>query len=66
VVRNHCRRSRRWQTRSGSVTTVTGEIIDFSCYLQLGKHGEKHQSLRPEMLNTHAHGLLTKDGRFTC
>src|SRR6476646_3693381 len=27
---------------TGKSTTVTGEIIDMSCYLQLGKHGEKH------------------------
>src|SRR6516164_7548398 len=26
----------------GKSITITGEIIDLSCYLQLGKHGEKH------------------------
>src|ERR1051325_5282651 len=26
----------------GKILTVTGEIVDLSCYLQLGKHGEKH------------------------
>ena len=26
----------------GKATTVTGEVIDVSCYLQLGKKGEKH------------------------
>ena len=26
------------------VATLVGEIIDFSCYLQIGKHGEKHRS----------------------
>src|SRR5947209_6233732 len=26
----------------GKPVKVTGEIIDLSCYLQLGKHGEKH------------------------
>src|SRR5439155_12950962 len=29
---------------SGKVVTVTGEILDISCYLQLGKHGDKHSS----------------------
>lgn len=28
--------------KSGKPTTVTGEVVDISCYLQLGKRGEKH------------------------
>ena len=28
----------------GKPITVVGEIVDLSCYLQLGKHGEKHKS----------------------
>jgi hypothetical protein len=27
---------------SGKVMTVTGEVVDVSCYLQLGKRGEAH------------------------
>ena len=27
---------------SGKQTTVTGEVVDVSCYLQLGKRGEAH------------------------
>jgi len=27
---------------SGKTTTVTGEVVDVSCYLQLGKRGEAH------------------------
>src|SRR5687768_3261546 len=27
----------------GKPMTVTGEIIDISCYLQVGKHGDKHR-----------------------
>ena len=27
---------------SGKMTTVTGEVVDVSCYLQLGKRGEAH------------------------
>ncbi len=26
------------------IVTMKGEIVDFSCYLQIGKHGEKHRS----------------------
>jgi len=29
---------------AGTVRTVVGEIIEFSCYLQVGKHGEKHRA----------------------
>ena len=48
---------------SGNVMTVTGEIIDFSCYLQLGKHGEKHKACGQKCLNNGMPiGLLTKDG----
>src|SRR5438067_8579161 len=27
----------------GKVVTVVGEVVDYSCYLQLGKHGGKHR-----------------------
>src|SRR5438477_630528 len=37
---------------SGKNATVTGEIIDLSCYLQLGKHGEKHKSCGQKCLNS--------------
>src|SRR6266852_2602113 len=47
----------------GKVVTVTGEIIDLSCYLQLGKHGEKHKSCGQKCLNNgQPIGLLIKDG----
>src|SRR5258708_40250326 len=36
----------------GKVVTVTGEIIDLSCYLQLGKHGDKHKPCGTKCLNT--------------
>ena len=43
--------------------TVTGEIVEFSCYLQIGKHGEKHRSCAQKCLQNGAPiGLLTKDG----
>jgi hypothetical protein len=44
-------------------TTVVGEIIDFSCYLQIGKHGEKHRSCAQKCFtNGQPIGLLAKDG----
>jgi hypothetical protein len=47
----------------GKIVTVTGEIIDLSCYLQVGKHGEKHKSCGQKCLNNgQPIGLLTKDG----
>jgi hypothetical protein len=30
------------QLKMGKPSTITGEVIDVSCYLQLGKRGEKH------------------------
>jgi len=47
----------------GKIVTVTGEIIDLSCYLQLGKHGEKHKPCGAKCIqNGQPVGLLTKDG----
>ncbi|HUJ23825.1 MAG TPA: hypothetical protein VLX58_19960, partial [Bryobacteraceae bacterium] len=49
----------------GKVVTVTGEIIDLSCYLQLGKHGEKHKSCGQKCLSAgQPIGLLTKEGNI--
>ncbi len=47
----------------GKVVTEVGEIIDLSCYLQLGKHGEKHKACGTKCLqNNQPIGLLTKNG----
>lgn len=47
----------------GKATKVTGEIIDLSCYLQLGKHGEKHVACGKKCLQAgQPVGLLAKDG----
>src|ERR1039457_4474959 len=47
----------------GSAVTRVGEIVDFSCYLQLGKHGEKHRSCGQKcVLNGQPIGLLTEAG----
>jgi hypothetical protein len=48
----------------GKVVTVVGEIIDLSCYLQVGKHGGKHRDCGQKCLrNGQPIGLLTKEGK---
>jgi len=48
---------------TGKITTVVGEIVDFSCYLQLGKHGEAHRDCGQKCVrNGQPIGLLAKDG----
>jgi len=49
--------------QKGKPVTVVGEIVDFSCYLQLGKHGEAHRSCGQKCaLAGQPIGLLAKDG----
>ena len=47
----------------GKPVTVVGEIVDFSCYIQLGKHGDKHRSCGQKCVqNGQPIGLLTRTG----
>lgn len=47
----------------GRPITVVGEIVDLSCYVQLGKHGEKHRSCGQKCVaNGQPIGLLTRTG----
>jgi hypothetical protein len=47
----------------GKTTSVVGEIIDLSCYLQVGKHGEKHRECGQKCVkNGQPVGLLAEDG----
>src|SRR5258708_39307097 len=49
--------------QDGKIMTVTGEIIDMSCYLQLGKHGDKHVACGKKCLTAgQPIGLLAKYG----
>ena len=49
--------------QTGRPITRVGEIVDFSCYIQLGKHGEKHRSCGQKCVqNGQPIGLLTQDG----
>jgi len=51
------------QPLKGEIVTVTGEVIDFSCYLQLGKHGAKHKDCGIKCLRAgQPIALLTQDG----
>lgn len=48
---------------AGKPVTVVGEIVDFSCYIQLGKHGEKHRSCGQKCVTAgQPIGLLTQNG----
>ena len=43
--------------------TVVGEVVDISCYMQVGKHGDKHRDCGQKCLrNGQPAGLITKDG----
>ena len=45
------------------IATINGEILDFSCYLQVGKHGEKHRSCAQKCFTAgQPVGLLAEDG----
>jgi hypothetical protein len=49
----------------GKSVTLVGEIVDYSCYLQLGKHGGKHRDCGQKCLrNGQPIGLLTKEGKL--
>jgi hypothetical protein len=51
------------KTVPGKVVTVVGEIVDLSCYLQVGKHGDKHRECGQKCVaNGQPVGLLAKDG----
>ena len=51
------------QPQPGSAITRVGEIVDFSCYIQLGKHGQAHRPCGQKcVLNGQPIGLLTKSG----
>jgi hypothetical protein len=49
----------------GQVVTVVGEVVDYSCYLQVGKHGEKHRDCGQKCLkNGQPMGILTQEGKL--
>jgi hypothetical protein len=47
----------------GKTISLVGEIIDLSCYLQVGKHGDKHRDCGQKCVkNGQPVGLLLEDG----
>jgi hypothetical protein len=51
------------KTLPGKPVAVVGEIIDFSCYMQVGKHGDKHRGCGQKCAALgQPIGLLTSDG----
>ncbi len=51
------------KTIAGTPVTVVGEIVDLSCYLQVGKHGDKHKACGQKCAkNGQPIGLLAADG----
>jgi len=50
---------------SGKPVTVTGEVVDVSCYLQLGKRGEAHVACGSKCIaNGQPIGLVDKEDRL--
>jgi hypothetical protein len=51
------------QPVKGQASSITGEIIDLSCYLQVGKHGDKHKDCGQKCArNGQPIGVLLQDG----
>jgi hypothetical protein len=51
------------QPQPGHAVSVVGEIVDFSCYIQLGKHGQAHRPCGQKCVqNGQPVGLLTENG----
>jgi hypothetical protein len=51
------------QPLAGTPVSVVGEVIDVSCYLQVGKHGDKHKDCGQKCArNGQPIGLLLQDG----
>ena len=50
--------------KKGHAVTLTGEVVDLSCYLQLGKKGDAHKACGAKCVsNGEPAGLLTKTGK---
>jgi len=51
------------KTLPGKPVSIVGEIIDLSCYMQVGKHGDKHRGCGQKCAALgQPIGLLAKDG----
>ena len=51
------------KTLKGSPRSVVGEVVDLSCYLQVGKHGDKHRDCGQKCAKAgEPIGLVSSDG----
>ncbi len=50
--------------KNGKAVTVTGEVVDLSCYIQLGKRGEGHKACGTKCVTNGAPvGIVTKENK---
>lgn len=50
--------------KTGKAITLTGEVLDLSCYIQLGKRGDGHKACGAKCVTNGAPvGLITKDNK---
>ena len=63
LERDDCHVGDRRKPVKGEPITVTGEVIDLSCYLQVGKHGDKHKACGQKCATSgQPIGILLEDG----
>ncbi len=50
--------------KSGKALSVTGEVVDLSCYIQLGKRGDGHKACGAKCVTNGAPvGIVTKENK---
>jgi hypothetical protein len=50
--------------KNGKALTVTGEVVDLSCYIQLGKRGDGHKACGSKCVTNGAPvGIVTKENK---
>jgi len=50
--------------KGGKALTVTGEVVDLSCYIQLGKRGDGHKACGAKCVTNGAPvGIVTKENK---
>ncbi len=55
------------KTLKGEPITAVGEVVDLSCYLQVGKHGDKHRDCGQKCARTASRwAWWPRMARFTC
>ena len=50
--------------KGGKALTITGEVVDLSCYIQLGKRGDGHKACGAKcVMNGAPVGIVTKENK---